>query len=105
MDFTPTPGQVDAGALARQILGDRCTTDRLAEVEKGGDRFDRELWREIGEAGLIGLALPEEYGGAGLGLLELVSVLEEAGKVVAPLPLGAHVVAAMTVDRLGSDEL
>ena len=105
MDFTPTPGQVDAGSLARQILGDRCTTERLAQVEKDGDRFDRELWREVGEAGLIGLPLPEEYGGAGLGLLELVTVLEEAGKVVAPLPLGAHAVSAMALAELGSDEV
>ena len=103
MDFTPTPGQVDAGALARQILGDRCTTDRLAALEKDGSRFDRELWREIGEAGLIGLTLPEEYGGAGLGLLELVSVLEEAGTVVAPLPLATHTVSAMALAAFADD--
>lgn len=105
MDFIPTPGQVDAGALAKQILGDRCTPERLAKVEKDGDRFDRDLWRELGSAGLVGLALPEEYGGAGLGLLELVTILEEAGKVVAPVPLGAHVVAAMALARFGSDDV
>jgi 3-oxocholest-4-en-26-oyl-CoA dehydrogenase beta subunit len=105
MDFTPTAGQVDAGELARQILGDRCTPERLTEVEQAGDRFDRELWRELGEAGLLGLALPEEYGGAGLGLLELATLLEEAGKVVAPVPLAAHMVAAMTVARFGTEEL
>ena len=103
MDFTPTPGQVDAGALAKQILSDRCTPSRLAELEKDGARFDRDLWREIGSAGLIGLALPEEYGGAGLGLLELVTVLEEAGKVVAPLPLGAHVVAALALAHFATE--
>ena len=105
MDFTPTPGQVDAGELARQILGDRCTPARLAEVEKRGTRFDRDLWRELGDAGLIGLALPEAYGGAGLGPLELVTLLEEAGKVVAPVPLAAHVVAATALARFGSDDL
>ena len=103
MDFTPTAGQEDAASLARQILGDRCTTERLAEVEKSGDRFDRALWSEVGDAGLIGLALPEEHGGAGLGVLEMTSLLEEAGRVVAPLPLATHVAAAMTVARFGSD--
>jgi alkylation response protein AidB-like acyl-CoA dehydrogenase len=105
MDFTPTPGQVDAGELARQLLGDRCTPARLAEVEKGGSRFDPELWRELGKTGLIGLALPEAYGGAGLGLLELVTLLEEAGKHVAPVPLAVHVVAAAAVARFGADDL
>src|SRR5690349_20716289 len=103
MDFTPTPGQEDAAALARQILGDRCTTERLAEVENGGDRFDRALWKEIGEAGLLGLALPEEHGGAGLGVLEMTSLVEQAGRAVAPPPLASHVAAAMTVARFGSD--
>ncbi len=105
MDFTPTPGQVDAGELARQILGDRCTPARLAEVESGGSRFDRDLWRELAAAGLTGLPLPEAYGGAGLGLLELVTLLEEAGKVVAPLPLAAHAVAGMALARFGGDDV
>ena len=101
MDFTPTTGQQDASDLAREILRDRCTTQRLTEVEKAGDRLDRDLWREIGRAGLIGLALPEDDGGAGLGILELVSVLEEAGRVVAPLPLATHVPTAMAIARFG----
>ncbi len=86
MDFTPTSGQADAAALAAQILGDRCTPARLAEVEKDGDRFDRPLWAELGSAGLLGLSVPEEHGGAGLGVLELTTVLEETGKKVAPIP-------------------
>ena len=65
MDFTPTTGQQDAAALAREILRDRCTAERLTEVETAGDRFDRELWSEIGRAGLVGLALPEGDGGSG----------------------------------------
>lgn len=102
MDFSPTPGQVDAAALARQILTARCTTDRLTEVERAGDRFDTALWTELGEAGLVGLAVPEAYGGAGLSLLELASVLTEAGRVVAPVPLAAHAAAAMTLARFGT---
>jgi 3-oxocholest-4-en-26-oyl-CoA dehydrogenase beta subunit len=103
MDFTPTPGQGDAAALASQILGDRCTPARLSEVEKAGDRFDRSLWQEVGQAGLLGLYLPEDHGDAGLGVLELTGVLEEAGKKVAPLPLAGHAVAAMTLAAHGSE--
>jgi len=101
VDFTPTEGQTDAAQLAKQILADRCTVDRLAEVEKQGDRFDRDLWKDLGDAGLLGLGVPEEHGGAGLGILELVSIVEEAGRVVAPLPIATHVVAALTLAEYG----
>jgi alkylation response protein AidB-like acyl-CoA dehydrogenase len=102
MDFTPTPGQTDVEALARQVLGDRCTNDRQQQVEAGGDRFDRELWREAGSLGLLGLPLPEAHGGAGLGVLELTTLLVEAGRVVAPLPLAAHLVSARVLAETGS---
>lgn len=104
MDFSPTPGQVDAAALARRILTDRCTPARQSELERDGLRHDADLWRELGQAGLVGLALPEEYGGAGLGVLELAAVLEEVGRTVAPVPLIAHGPSAMALARFGSED-
>lgn len=104
MDFTLTPEQDDAAALARRILVDRCSQARLREVEATGARFDAELWTELGAAGLLGLHLPEAAGGAGLGLLELCSVAIEAGRVVAPLPLPWHAVAAAAVARFGTPD-
>lgn len=105
MDFTATAGQSDVEPLAARILGDRCTPDRLAAVEAGGDRFDRELWAELGASGLLGIAVPETYDGAGLGLLELTTVLVEAGKVVAPVPLATHAVAALALARWAGSDL
>lgn len=102
MDFTPTPEQDDAAALAREILTDSCTQTRLQEVEATGTRFDRELWARLGEAGLLGLPLPEDAGGAGLGLLELAGVLVEVGRAVAPVPLATHGPTAMALARFGS---
>ncbi len=90
MDFTFTSEQDEAAALAAQILGDRATNARMREVEAAGDRFDRELWRELGAAGLLGLWLPEEVDGSGLGVVELCRVLVEVGRTVAPVPLAAH---------------
>ena len=90
MDFSFTPEQDEAATLAAQILEDRTTTARMTEIEQAGDRFDRELWRELGGAGLLSLAVPEEYGGAGLGLIELSRVLVEVGRTVAPVPLAVH---------------
>lgn len=90
MDFLFTPEQDDAAALAAQILTDRTGTDRLKQVEAGGDRFDRALWAELDAAGLLSLHLPESDGGAGLGLVELARVLVEVGRRVAPVPLAVH---------------
>lgn len=105
MDFTFTPEQDEAADLAAGILKDRTTNDRLKAVEAGGDRFDRELWSELGTAGLLGLALPEEYDGAGLGLVELCRVLVEVGRTVAPVPLAAHGPACRLLAERGSDGL
>ncbi len=103
MDFTFTPEQDEAAALAARILKDRATNERMRAVEGDGSRFDRELWAELGRAGLLGLWLPEEHDGAGLGLLELCRVLVEVGRTVAPVPLAAHGPAARVIAEHGSD--
>jgi alkylation response protein AidB-like acyl-CoA dehydrogenase len=104
VDFTFTPEQDEAATLAARILRDRATNERMKAVEREGDRFDRELWRELSEAGLLSLAVPEAYGGAGLGLIELCRVLAEVGRTVAPVPLAVHGPAALLLAELGSDE-
>ncbi|MBZ5736230.1 acyl-CoA/acyl-ACP dehydrogenase [Nocardioides sp. TRM66260-LWL] len=104
MDFTFTPEQDDAAALAARILADATTTDRLKAVEAAGDRLDRDLWRALGEAGLLSLQLPEEHGGAGLGLIELARVLVEAGRRVAPVPLAVHGAASLLLAEAGTPE-
>ncbi|MEP9364955.1 acyl-CoA dehydrogenase family protein [Nocardioides sp. CN2-186] len=103
MDFQFTQEQDEAAELAAGILKDRTTNDRLKAVEAEGDRFDRSLWAELGSAGLLGLALPEEYDGAGLGIIELCRVLVEVGRTVAPVPLAAHGPASRLVAELGTD--
>src|SRR4051794_31607228 len=103
MDFRFTQEQDEAAELAAGILQDRATNARLKSVEADGDRFDRQLWAELGSAGLLGLALPEEYDGAGLGVIELCGVLVEVGRRVAPVPLAAHGPASRVIAELGSD--
>jgi alkylation response protein AidB-like acyl-CoA dehydrogenase len=104
MDFTFTPEQDEAAELAARILEDRATNERLQAVEAAGSRFDRELWAELGSAGLLGLAVPEEYDGAGLGLVELCRILVEVGRKVAPVPLAAHGPTARLLAEHGTDE-
>jgi alkylation response protein AidB-like acyl-CoA dehydrogenase len=105
MDFTFTPEQDEAAALAARILQDRATNERMKAVEAAGSRFDRELWAELGAAGLLGLALPEDHDGAGLGLVELCRILVEVGRTVAPVPLAAHGPASRLLAELAGDEL
>ncbi|HUI27084.1 MAG TPA: acyl-CoA dehydrogenase family protein, partial [Candidatus Kryptonia bacterium] len=62
MDFSLTDEQRAISELAAQILGDRCSLERLKAVEASDDRYDRELWIELAKAGLLGAALPENVG-------------------------------------------
>jgi len=103
MDFTLTSAQEDLGALARQILTDHCTQERLREVEAGGTGFDPALWSDLATAGVLSAALPEEIGGAGLGLLEQCTVLAEIGRAVASAPyLPSIALGAAAVARFGT---
>jgi alkylation response protein AidB-like acyl-CoA dehydrogenase len=106
MDFTFTEVQDDLRGLARKILEQRVTVERLKELEAGTERVDRELWAELAKANLVGIALPESVGGSGYGVMELGVVLSEVGRHVAPVPMLATVaLAARPIARWGSDEL
>ena len=105
MDFTLTQAQQDLGALAREILTDQCTQQRLRAAEAGPVRFDPLLWAGLAKAGVLAAALPESAGGDGLGLLEQCTVLAEIGRAVAPVPyLATIVLGAAAVARFGSTE-
>jgi alkylation response protein AidB-like acyl-CoA dehydrogenase len=105
MDFAFTPEQDALRELARKILGDRLTHERLRTVEAMPDWFDREVWAELAKANLLGVALPEDVGGGGLGLVELCLLLEAVGWAVAPIPAWATLVlGALPIAEFGSAE-
>jgi alkylation response protein AidB-like acyl-CoA dehydrogenase len=105
VDFSFSEEQQEIQGLAAQILGDKVTHERLKEVEAAPDWFDRDLWSELAKAGLVGIALPEDVGGGGFGILEAALVLEEIGRTVAPVPYMATVVlGALPIAEFGSDE-
>ncbi|HEX2891591.1 isovaleryl-CoA dehydrogenase [Vineibacter terrae] len=82
-----------ADAVREQVM--RFAADEVApiaaELDKT-DRFPRELWPRMGELGLLGITVEEEYGGAGLGYLEQAVALEELSRASAAVGLsyGAH---------------
>ncbi|WP_420637949.1 acyl-CoA dehydrogenase family protein [Candidatus Poriferisocius sp.] len=104
MDFTLTEEQQAVAELADQIMGDRCDMERLMEIEAAGEWFDRDLYRELADAGLVGIGLGEDVGGGGLDLVAVGQLLEAQGRHVAPLPLWSGGLAALAVDTFGSDE-
>src|SRR5438445_12376671 len=91
MDFSFSEEQQEIQNLAAQILGDKVTHERLKEIEASPEWFDRDLWAELAKAGLVGIALPDDVGGGGFGILEASLVLEEIGRTVAPVPSYATV--------------
>lgn len=102
MDFSFSEEQEAVRQLADQIFTDLSTQERLRVIETSGDadRFDAKLWSELASAGLLGISLPEEVGGAGLGFVETGLVIEAAGRTAAYVPvvetLGAAAPAVAT---------
>ena len=104
MDFSFSEEQTTISELAREILGREAETARVKEVERSADWMDEELWSKLAEANLLGIAIPEALGGMGMGFLELCSLLEEVGRVVAPLPvLETLVLGALPLAVHGTD--
>jgi alkylation response protein AidB-like acyl-CoA dehydrogenase len=105
MDFDLTEEQLAVSEAAGAIFEGMATTDRLVEIEATADRVDDALWSELAKANLLGLAIPEEHGGSGLGLTELCLVLEQQGRAVAPVPLWATaVLGALPIARFGTPD-
>ncbi len=105
MDFKLSDEQQAFADLARQILEDGATHERMREIETAdGPRFDPALWKKLAESGLLGIAIPEADGGAGLGFFELALVIEQVGRFAAPVPLLETLVqGALAVSEFGSD--
>ena len=104
MDFAYSDEQQALRELARKILEDLATPDRLREIESSEERIDRVLWSELAKANLLGAALPEAYGGSGFGFFELCLLLEEVGRTVAPVPAWATLVlGALPIAEFGTE--
>lgn len=106
MDFTRTEEQVALGDLARQIFESSSPTERVTEIERTDERVDRPLWASLAQSNLLGVAIGEQHGGLGFGLLELTQVLEQQGRTVAPVPLlSTLVLGALPIAEFGSADL
>ncbi len=90
---------------AREFLETECPTSYVRDMERDERGYTPQLWDKLAGLGWLGLVVPEEYGGIGLGFVELAVVLEEMGRVLMPGPYFSTVVmAGMTVADAGSEE-
>ncbi|MFK8050149.1 MAG: acyl-CoA dehydrogenase family protein [Halioglobus sp.] len=106
MDFSYSEEQLEVRALAQKILGDQTEPNRLKAVEAQADCLDEKLWSDLSEAGLLGVAVEEKYGGMGFGFETLCLLIEEVGQTVAPVPvIPALVSAASTLQRFAPKDL
>lgn len=104
MNFDYSDDQKFLKSEARKFLDARCTSAVTRGVLDDDSRaFDAELWNAVVEMGWTGAAIPEAYGGLGLGHVELCAIAEELGRVVAPIPFASIYVFAEAFLSAGTE--
>ncbi|OBK77116.1 acyl-CoA dehydrogenase family protein [Mycobacterium sp. 1164985.4] len=89
----------------RELLGDKCTEDDVRRVMTSDDGFDRDLWRQLAEQGVLGMLVEDRLGGLGFGALELEAVAEQTGAALLPAPfISSAVLTVALVQAAGSDD-
>jgi hypothetical protein len=104
MNFDFSDEQKQLRDEARKFLAEKCSPKAVRVVLDGKEPYDRELWKGLADMGFLGVAIPEEFGGAGAGHLELCVIAEEMGRALAPVPFSSTVyLAAEAILLAGSD--
>jgi alkylation response protein AidB-like acyl-CoA dehydrogenase len=104
MYFDLTDEQQAIKSTARDFLAARYKSERIRELAESEHGFEPSDWQEMAELGWTGLAVPEEWGGQGLGIVELAVLFEEMGYALAPSPLLSSTVVGLALSLCGSDD-
>jgi alkylation response protein AidB-like acyl-CoA dehydrogenase len=104
MDILPTEEELMLKNVAREFLEAEVSTALVREMELDGLGYPPALWKQMADLGWLGMSLPEQYGGQGLPLVYLGLIIEEMGRVMAPVPMHSTMVAALTIESDGSDQ-
>jgi alkylation response protein AidB-like acyl-CoA dehydrogenase len=92
MDLDFTEEQEALRGMVRRVCAEHAPLDVVRALENDPTGYPAEFWKQLGELGLLGILIPEEYGGAGMSMLDAAIVYEEFGRSLAPSP---HFVAAV----------
>ncbi len=105
MDFSLSEEQQLLRNSARDFLSTECPKSVIKEIEASETGHSPELWRKMAELGWMGIALPEEYDGAGLSLLDLAILFEEFGRAAMPGPMfSSMILGTIPILEFGSEE-
>src|SRR6266536_4418812 len=104
VNFDFSPDQRSLRDQARKFLAEHASSARVRRILEGAEPYDSELWRGMGEMGWMGTAVPEQYGGAGFGYLELCVIAEELGRSLAPTPFSSTIYLAAEALLLAGSE-
>ena len=89
---------------AHDFLAARFKSARVRELAESDSPFDESDWKEMAGLGWTGLAFPEEWGGQGLGMVDLAVVMEEMGYALAPSPLFSNTIVGLALTEKGTDD-
>jgi alkylation response protein AidB-like acyl-CoA dehydrogenase len=103
MNFDLSDEQQEIRSTAKSFFADRFKPEKVRDLAEARS-YDDDLARQVAELGWPGIAIAEDDGGQGLGMVELAVLLEEAGFACAPLPLLGSAGAALVISAAGSDE-
>jgi alkylation response protein AidB-like acyl-CoA dehydrogenase len=101
MDFGFSEEQEMMRQSARQFLESECAMTYVRRMMDDDTGYSEEQWKKMAELGWMGLILPEQYGGSGLNMVDLVVILEEMGRVVMPGPFYPTVILGGIAIDLG----
>ena len=104
MDILPSEEEQMLKNVAREFLEAEVSTALVREMELAGLGYPPALWKQMADLGWLGMSIPEQFGGQGLPITYLGLILEEAGRVMAPVPLHSTMVAALTLAAIGTDQ-
>src|SRR6476659_8981291 len=103
MDFDLTEDQKEIKRIARDLLAARSPMEAVRTAAESG-AYDGALWSELAELGWPGIAVAEEHGGQGLGVVELGVLLEELGYACAATPFLSTAAVAAAIQAAGTPE-
>lgn len=104
MDFSLSEDQRAIAEMADGLFRDNCSDEQMRDYDLAAKPFMDDVWQTCIDTGLHALAIPEEFGGSGLGMTELFCVLQAQGASLAQVPVWEHQLAACCLAEFAAEQ-